>query len=142
MTVFRDVRFGVGLALLSACSPTPPRDSGNVADAPAPVLTATPAPSAPVAPTVDYAGRWTGVEGMFLDVAPGATPGAYRLTMQYDLDHKGSFDAMRDGDTLAFERDGKRMALKPTDGAATGLKYLAGKKDCLTVASGEGYCRD
>ena len=31
---------------------------------------------------------------------------------------------------------------EPTDGDATGLKYLAGKKDCLTVEPGEGYCRD
>ena len=79
---------------------------------------------------------------MFLDVRQGTAPGAYRLTMQYDLDHKASVDATREGDTLVFQRDGKRLALKPTDGDATGLKYLAGKKDCLTVASGEGYCRD
>ena len=79
---------------------------------------------------------------MFLDIRPGIAPGGYRLTMQYDLDHKASVDATREGDALTFERDGKRLTLRPTDGDATGLKYLAGKKDCLTVAAGEGYCRD
>ena len=79
---------------------------------------------------------------MFLDVAPGTTRGAYRLTMQYDLDHKVSADATRGGDTLVFTRKGKEMTLRHTDGDAIGLKYLAGKKDCMTVASGEGYCRD
>lgn len=92
-------------------------------------------------PALDYLGHWTGAEGMFLDVAPGAGPDRFRLTMQYDLDHRQSVDARRDNDGLVFERDGARKVLRPTDGAATGLKYLAGKANCLTVAPGEGYCR-
>ncbi|MGJ3628537.1 hypothetical protein AB5I41_19265 [Sphingomonas sp. MMS24-JH45] len=42
---------------------------------------------------------------------------------------------------LRFTREGKDEILVPSDGDATGLKWLAGKKDCLTVKSGEGYCR-
>ena len=96
----------------------------------------------PVAP--DYTGRWIGVEGMVLDIAPAPTgaPGRYTLTMQWDLDNKGSFDGVAAGDTIAFDRNGIRETLRPTNGAATGLKYLAGKTDCLTVKPGEGYCRD
>ena len=126
-------------ALLAGCSPAPSAESGpsagsdNATEAPAP----DPSPA-----TADYTGRWTGVEGMVLDVRPGATPTTYRLTMQYDLDHRTTVDARSDGKALAFTRDGERKALRPTDGEATGLKYLAGKKDCLTVAPGEGYCRD
>ena len=90
----------------------------------------------------NYVGRWIGVEGMVLDVAAGAAPGRYRLTMQYDLDHRQTTEAMLKGDALAFTRDGRSLTLRPTDGKATGLKYLAAEHDCLTVASGEGYCRD
>ena len=51
-------------------------------------------------------------------------------------------DGVAAGDTITFDRNGIREKLRPTDGAATGLKYLAGKTDCLTVKPGEGYCRD
>ena len=93
-------------------------------------------------PAPDYAGRWIGVEGMVLDVAPTATAGHYALTMQWDLDNKGKFDGVATGDTIAFDRGGVRETLRPTNGDATGLKYLFGKTDCLTVKPGEGYCRD
>ena len=91
--------------------------------------------------TPDLTGRWVGVEGMVLTVADGDGPGTYTLTMQYDLDHKGVFAGTASGDGIAFTRDGQSLMLRPTDGAATGLKYLADKTDCLTVKSGEGYCR-
>ena len=96
----------------------------------------------PLAP--DYTGRWIGVEGMVLDIAPSpaGAPGRYTLTMQWDLDNKGSFDGVAAGDTITFDRNGLRETLRPTDGNATALKYLAGKTDCLTVKPGEGYCRD
>lgn len=90
----------------------------------------------------DYAGRWIGVEGMYLDVKPAGSPGRYRLEMQWDLDNKGVFEGSAAGDAITFERKGVTETLRPSDGDATGLKYLAGKKDCLTVKSGEGYCRD
>ena len=47
----------------------------------------------------------------------------------------------RVGDGIAFTRNNTLETLKPSDGKVTGLKYLAGKKDCLTVSPGEGYCR-
>jgi hypothetical protein len=90
----------------------------------------------------DYAGRWKGVEGMYLQIASGPKPGTYLIEMQSDLDTKTTVDARAVGDTIVFQRGGETKTLRPADGAATGLKYLAGKKDCLTVASGEGYCRD
>jgi hypothetical protein len=115
----------------------------NVDEAPAAnAVSPAPAPAAAPAAKVegDYLGRWVGVEGMYLDVAKGSGDGV-TLDMQWDLDHKGTFDGKVTPAGIAFTREGKELLLKPTDGDATGLKYLAGKKDCLTVASGEGYCR-
>jgi hypothetical protein len=93
-------------------------------------------------PAPDYTGHWIGVEGMVLDIVPASALGHYALTMQWDLDHKGEFDGTADGDTISFDRKGLHETLRPTNGDATGLKYLAGKIDCLTVKPGEGYCRD
>lgn len=99
----------------------------------------------PLPGTDPWAGRWTGVEGLVLDVAadPAKGAGHYRLTMQYGLDaaDKGSFDGTLDGDVIRFTRPDGEQTLRRTDGEATGLRYLAGKSDCLTVKSGEGYCR-
>jgi hypothetical protein len=68
--------------------------------------------------------------------------GGVTLDMQWDLDHKGRFDGSVTAEGLRFMRDGVAETAVRTDGDATGLKYLAGKKDCLTVKPGEGYCRD
>lgn len=123
---------------LAACSREPAPAPGSTAaterPAPAPAPTATPAPDPRL-------GRWTGVEGMYLVVGKGDAPGRYTLEMRWDLDHAGSFVGTAQGDGIVFDRAGKRETLRPSDGAATGLKYLAGKTECLTVASGEGYCR-
>ena len=128
-------------AALTACSGPAPETSndGNMTSAGS-VERKVAAPKPKPAP--DYTGRWIGVEGMVLDVAPTDTPGHYALTMQWDLDNKGKFDGIATGDTIAFDRGGVRETLRPTNGDATGLKYLAGKTDCLTVKPGEGYCRD
>jgi hypothetical protein len=106
---------------------------------PAPATPATPADSAKV--EADYLGRWTGVEGMYLVVAakPG---GGVTLDMQWDLDNKGMFDGSVTAEGLRFMRNGVAETALHTNGDATGLKYLAGKQDCLTVKPGEGYCRD
>lgn len=153
----------LAVATLAACTDRAPAsdatDAAPVADA------STPAPSAPMPPapaTVDnpsdvpmppappsdtanadaaYLGRWTGVEGMYLVVAP-KTGGGVTLEMQWDLDHKGAFDGSVTAEGLRFMREGVAETAVHTDGDATGLKYLAGKKDCLTVKQGEGYCKD
>jgi hypothetical protein len=122
----------IALALLSGCSREPAASERK--------------PDAGVAPTgasADvYIGRWTGVEGMYLDVEAFDRPDRYRLSMQYDLENRQVALARFDGKALVFERNGARESLRPTDGVGTGLKHLAGKKDCLTVRAGEGYCRD
>ena len=88
-----------------------------------------------------WAGKWTGVEGMFVTITPGA-PGQYKLEMQSDLDTKGSYDGTDSEHGIQFKRGAEQLSLRRGSGDETGLKYLAGKKECLIVKDGEGYCRD
>lgn len=96
--------------------------------------------------TDGWVGHWVGVEGLVLDIAADADqgPGHYWLTMRYGLDDsdQGRFAGVAQGDTIRFTRPDGEQTLKAGDGAATGLKWLDGKKDCLVVKAGEGYCRD
>lgn len=141
MNLVAPIALGCAVALsLAGCSRQPSPNAVAVAPTgmPAPAATSAPAP----APAADrLLGRWTGVEGMYLVVGKGDAPGRYTLEMQWDLDHKGSFAGTAQGDTIGFDRAGRRETLRPTAGAATGLKYLAEKTECLTVRDGEGYCR-
>ncbi|KQN25548.1 hypothetical protein ASE86_04805 [Sphingomonas sp. Leaf33] len=90
----------------------------------------------------DYLGKWTGVEGMSLNVAakPG---GGVTMDMRWGLDDDmaGKIDGSVTAEGLRFMRGGVAETAVFTDGDATGLKWLAGKKTCLTVKPGEGYCR-
>ena len=95
-------------------------------------------------PTDDWVGRWTGPEGLFLDIQPSPTgkPGHYALTNKDNLDRQGDYPGVAEGTTIRFVRDGKGRAIRPGTGDETGFKYLAGKQDCLIVIPGEeGYCR-
>jgi hypothetical protein len=124
-------------------SATPSERVGPVAEprgepAAVPVNDATPTGAA--AAEKRYIGRWIGVEGMFLDVAP-RSGGGVTMAMQWDLDHRGTFQGSVTAEGLRFMRNGVAEVAVPGTGDQTGLKWLAGKKDCLIVKSGEGYCR-
>ena len=127
------------LALLAACDKTP-----QEAPTPAPAsVQATLVPETP--PTDKWVGKWVGVEGLHLTIAKDDSIGRghYLLTMQYglDADDAGTFKGEAAEDGIAFTRPDGPQLLRAGDGAATGLKWLADKKDCLIVATGEGYCR-
>ena len=68
----------------------------------------------------------------------------YLLTMKYGLDNDdaGTFKGEANEDGITFTRPDGPQQLSAGDGEATGLKWLADKKDCLIVDTGEGYCRD
>ena len=89
----------------------------------------------------DWAGKWTGVEGMYATITP-TEPGKYKLEMQSDLDTKGTYDGKDSEHGIKFKRGSEELSLRRGSGDETGLKYLAGKKECLIVKEGEGYCRD
>jgi hypothetical protein len=104
-----------------------------------------PATPAKPLPTDAWAGRWTGPEGLFLDVTPDQPgSGRYTLTIKADLDSAGDkFDGRAEGDTIRFARGGTEQTIRVGIGAETGFKWLADKQDCLIVVAGqEGYCRD
>jgi hypothetical protein len=88
-----------------------------------------------------WAGKWTGVEGMYATITPAA-PGKYKLEMQSDLDTKGTYDGEDSEHGIKFKRGAEELSLHRGSGDETGLKYLAGKKECLIVKTGEGYCRE
>jgi hypothetical protein len=119
----------LGLALLCGCSDS--AVSGGSADAPA--------VAAASAVRDGWLGRWNGPEGTFL-LLERANDG-YRVTIQ-NLDGPRVFPAAVVGERIQFERDGVAEVVRATDGAATGMKWLADKTNCLTVRYGEGYCRD
>ena len=137
------------LVLLAGC---------EKAEAPAPAPTDTTTTEVPVetAPVEDaeatdpataphrfasWAGKWTGVEGMYATITP-TEPGKYKLEMQSDLDTKGTYDGQDSEHGIKFKRGSEELSLRRGNGDETGLKYLAGKKECLIVKTGEGYCRD
>ena len=127
------------LALLAGCDNAP-----KEAPKPAPAsVQATLVPETP--PTDKWVGKWIGVEGLHLTIAKDDSIGRghYLLTMQYglDADDAGTFKGEATDDGIAFTRPDGPQLLRAGDGAATGLKWLADKKDCLIVATGEGYCR-
>jgi hypothetical protein len=139
------------LALAACAQPAPdPSPSATPSERVGPVAEPRGAPSA--RPTPDampadaaaagkrYLGRWTGVEGMFLDVTPRAG-GGVTMAMQWDLDHRGTFEGSVTAEGLRFMRGGVAEVAVPGTGDQTGLKWLAGKKECLIVKPGEGYCR-
>ncbi len=120
---------------LAACqertaAPAPPAPAS--APAPAPVPAPTPA-------TDRWLGQWNGPEGTFLKLEGG--DGKYQVTVR-NLDGPRTFAGTAAGDRVEFERDGVKESVRATNGAETGMKWLAEKSDCLTVRTGEGYCRD
>lgn len=101
-------------------------------------------PGPPLAPHALYGatkllGQWNGPEGSYLLIA--GTSGKYAITIK-NLDGARTFQGTGTGDAIVFERDGKQQSVRATDGAATGMKWLGEKRQCVTVAAGEGYCRD
>lgn len=95
--------------------------------------------STPEAPPASWNGRWTGPEGTFLEIE--GDPAGYRITIR-NLDGPRTFPGSAAGTQIQFERDGVKEVIRATNGADTGMKWLAEKSDCLTVRAGEGYCRD
>lgn len=118
-----------GVAALVACSK--PGDPTVAPPAPAPAAAASVVSSS-------WVGRWQGPEGSYLEIAGG--PGTYSITVQ-NLDGPRSFDAKAGSGTLVFVRDGAVETLRAGNGTDTGMKWLADKRDCLVVKTGEGYCR-
>ena len=133
------------LVVLSGCEKAEAPAPTDTTTTEVPVETASPegAEAAATHRYAAWAGKWTGVEGMYLTITPGEL-GKYKLEMQAGTDDstKGSYDGADSEHGIQFKRGGEQLSLHRGNGDDTGLKYLAGKKECLIVKSGEGYCRD
>jgi hypothetical protein len=87
-----------------------------------------------------WQGTWNGPEGTYLKLT--AKPGSgYEIVIK-DLDGERLFEGVGSADQILFTRDGQQERIRATDGAGTGMKWLADKSECLTVKPGEGYCRE
>jgi hypothetical protein len=83
-------------------------------------------------------GKWFGPEGTYLEVQQ--TGESYLVTIQ-NLDSTAYYPSKVTSKGISFTRDNVRETIKHGTGADTGMKWLADKKDCLIVKTGEGYCR-
>lgn len=92
-------------------------------------------------PTDAWVGKWIGVEGLILDIQPAGERGRYVLSVTL-LDGTKSYEGSADGEAIRFTRDGRPESIRAATGDQTGLKWLAGKQNCLMIQQGEGFCRD
>ena len=138
--------------LLSACKPPTPEAPAAPAAPEAPEAPAAatsdvvsepsiePAPPQALAPAASgWVGKWSGPEGTFLELFE--TDGAYKVTIQ-NLDGPAIYDAVAIEGRVEFQRNGTTETIRATSGAETGMKWLLDKKNCLTIKTGEGFCRD
>jgi hypothetical protein len=106
---------------------------------PAPEARPPPPPAPKVAHLDSWLGRWNGPEGTFLELKQDGPQ--YVVTIQ-NLDGPKTYPAREAGNHLEFDRDNQVESIHASNGDATGMKWLVGKQDCLTVRRGEGFCRD
>ena len=123
----RGLTFVLILLTQAGCGRAPPPVPSTVAGEPRPAISR------------QWPGRWNGPEGTWLEIAPAGD--AYRVTVA-NLDGSRTFDATTVEGGLSFIRDGQTELIAATDGAGTGMKWLAGKSDCLRIRPGEGFCRN
>ncbi len=121
---------------LTACNQPAPETPPPEAPAEAPAEAKMPAPA-----TDAWLGEWIGVEGNTLKIEAGDAPGVYNIT-EGTLDGPLTYTGTAQGDVIGMTRDGKAETIKAGTGDETGLKYLAGKTNCLVIESGRGFCRD
>lgn len=145
------IRTGAGLAammILMACArgeDARPLENAAVADNAADdgIDDVDPAGNATAAglPTDAWVGKWIGVEGLVLDIQPAGERGHYMLSVTL-LDGTKSYEGTAEGDMIRFTRNGRPESIRAATGDQTGLKWLAGKTNCLMIQQGEGFCRD
>jgi hypothetical protein len=136
------------LLVLAACArgeDAHPIDNVSVADNGTAELAEDVDPAAnaalPALPTDAWVGKWIGVEGLVLDIQPAGDRGHYVLSVTL-LDGTKSYEGTADGDVIRFTRNGRPESVRAASGDQTGLKWLAGKQNCLMIQQGEGFCRE
>jgi hypothetical protein len=124
------------LVALAACSPAKAPETSAAAPEAAAPQTAVAEPAA----TDAWLGKWIGVEGNTLTIEATGVKGAYAIT-EGTLDGVKRYGGKAEGDRIALVDAGASGAIRAATGDETGLKYLAGKTNCLVIESGRGFCR-
>ncbi len=88
--------------------------------------------------TDQWLGKWIGPEGTFLLLTGGN--GKYGITIQ-NLDGPLTYQGTTVDGQVQFKRNDVTETIRATNGEETGMKWLSEKSNCLTIRSGEGYCR-
>jgi hypothetical protein len=142
-----------GISILGACASEQPKPS-----APSPALstppasppaatstspTGSPAANPAVSPGANKAeamvGKWPGAEGTYLNVTKKGEKYSVEIA---NPDGPKTFEGTAKGDWIEFTRNGKTETIRHATGDETGMKWSAGKKDCLVVTKGsEGFCK-
>ena len=128
------------LAGLAACAPPKPPDAPAATQEAPPTTQAPPPTTVTTAPPTDaWLGRWSGVEGTYLELARAG--GGYAVTIA-SLDGPRTFEGTAVRDHVEFVRDGRTESIRHASGSETGMKWLARETSCLVVTVGsEGFCR-
>ena len=147
------VLFVAAVGVLGACTNTQEvKPVPNVAPSPAAPV-ASPVASPAVSPSVDpkapaaspsakvtaLEGKWPGVDGAYLNV----TKKGDRYSVEIKSgDKTETFEGVAKGSTIEFKRKDKLEAIKAATAEETGMKWVAGEKNCVVITKGsEGYCR-
>jgi hypothetical protein len=139
--------------MLAGCGDSPPPQPAPLGgtdrsplgpDAQQAITPATSPPAMPALPmpTDAFIGRWTGPEGLVLDIRPRPDAGERRydiaITLLDGTEHHVGRPKL---EAIVFDRNGRDASIRAGTGNDTGLKWLAGKRDCLIIQPGEGFCR-
>lgn len=119
------------LLLLNACN--------DKADAPLANETSTTSNVNASFATDAWLGKWNGPEGTYIEI--DGDNGKYEITIQ-DLDGPKQFQGISNGEQISFERNGTTETIETSNGDGTGMKWLAGKSNCLKVKPREGWCKE
>jgi uncharacterized lipoprotein YbaY/heat shock protein HslJ len=90
-------------------------------------------------PADKWLGKWNGPEGTYLLLSKNGNK--YGITIQ-TLDGPETYEGIPTAGGIEFERHGKIESIRAGNGEATGMKWLMGKKNCLLIKYGEGFCRN
>lgn len=105
------------------------------------VSCSTPEQATPAHRHADWAGKWVGVEGMFVEITPDK-PDTYTIRIQPDLDTLAMVTGRDGPNGIDYPWQGATKTLRAGKGSDAELRYLDGKSDCLIVETGVGFCRD
>lgn len=97
--------------------------------------------STSVLPASTFVGRWRGGEGTYMKISRLGSGFVIDNQWGLDADMQGVFAGTITPEGLRFRRRGVTETARPSKGDAIDLSALRGKRDCLMVSQGEGYCR-